>query len=80
VLSALTLSISSKEQLLADIRVRERRSAFSVTLYALAIWLAYIGMWLSGAIPRIIGGRPSAAKEQLNAGIKLIPLVCGPVM
>jgi hypothetical protein len=79
ILSNLTHSITTKEQRLADIRERERNAAFSVTLYTLALWGAYVVMYVTGTLPRFLSGRRTATKDQIEAGLKILPLVCGPI-
>jgi hypothetical protein len=78
VLQNLALSIQRRQSQLSEIRVRERRATLLVTVYALAAWLIYVGLWYLGflserrAYSRGVGNTRKA--------LKVAPLFVGPIM
>lgn len=80
VLAALSMSIQSKQTRLAEIRLRERRATLVVTLYAIGGWLVYLAAWWT-VLPRWYIWRPRSRDEvTLQAVIKAIPALVGPIL
>jgi hypothetical protein len=52
ILAALALDIQKRETRLSEIRLRERRATLLVTLYTLAGWGAYLGLWYAQVLPQ----------------------------
>lgn len=76
VLSGLADEIARRQTKLADIRLRERRATLALTLYALASWVAYTGLWYLGVLPRVLGARNDA----LERATRTIPVGLGPLL
>jgi hypothetical protein len=77
ILAALALDVQKRETRLNEIRLRERRATLLVTLYTLAGWGAYLGLWYAQVLPQ-------ASKHRINSpvdkAIKAFPAVLGPIM
>lgn len=77
ILAALALDIQKRETRLNEIRLRERRATLLVTLYTLAGWGAYLGLWYAQVLPQ-------ASRHRINSpvdkAIKAFPAVLGPIM
>ncbi|KAJ3916487.1 hypothetical protein F5877DRAFT_91728 [Lentinula edodes] len=53
ILSTLANNIRKRQQQLSAIRLRERRATLLVTLYTLAVWVAYVSLWYTDFLPNI---------------------------
>ncbi|KAN0136697.1 putative integral membrane metal-binding protein (DUF2296) domain containing protein [Lactarius tabidus] len=77
ILAALALDVQKRETRLNEIRLRERRATLLVTLYTLAGWGAYLGLWYAQVLPQ-------ASKHRINSpvdkAIKAFPAVLGPII
>ncbi|KAJ7596398.1 hypothetical protein C8J56DRAFT_1011219 [Mycena floridula] len=71
VLSKLLEDIQKRQLRLDEIRLRERRATLTVTIYTLAAWGAYVGMWYFG-----IWGYSNKTEKALRA----IPVLAGPIL
>ncbi|KAF4604441.1 hypothetical protein EYR40_001621 [Pleurotus pulmonarius] len=67
ILSTLSRDIQSRQQKLADIRLRERRSTLWSTLYTAAAYLVYVCAWYFRAF-------------SLPRGVALAPVILGPLI
>jgi hypothetical protein len=76
VLQNLTLSIQRRQSQLSEIRTRERRATLLVTLYALAAWLLYVGVWYMG----FMGEKGRRHASVTRKALITAPLLLGPVM
>ncbi|KAF7320500.1 Lunapark b isoform 1 [Mycena chlorophos] len=77
ILSTLASNIRQRQQMLADIRQRQRRATTLVTLYTLAGWGVYLASWYFGFVSgdRHGGGGVPAAERAVRA----LPVFVGPV-
>ncbi|KAH9052192.1 hypothetical protein EDB87DRAFT_1660060 [Lactarius vividus] len=77
ILAALALDIQKRETRLGEIRLRERRATLLVTLYTIAGWGAYLGLWYAQLLPQ-------ASKYRINSptdkAIKAFPAIVGPII
>lgn len=76
ILSNLAIDIHKRQVKLSEIRLRERRATLLVTLYTLAAWVAYVGIWYSGI--RVFGG--NARSSQAEKALRAAPTVIGPIV
>ncbi|KDQ22573.1 hypothetical protein PLEOSDRAFT_1095009 [Pleurotus ostreatus PC15] len=67
ILSTLSRDVQSRQQKLADIRLRERRSTLWSTLYTAAAYVVYVCLWYFQALT-------------LPRGVALAPVVVGPLI
>ncbi|KAL0571303.1 hypothetical protein V5O48_010653 [Marasmius crinis-equi] len=74
VLSRLAMDIQKRQVKLSEIRLRERRATLLVTLYTLAAWAAYVGLWYT----RILPGRNSGGAAE--RAVRGVPVVLGPIV
>ncbi|KAF7360098.1 hypothetical protein MVEN_00738200 [Mycena venus] len=79
VLAALERDIQRRQTLLTEIRARERTATALVTLYTLAAWLVYVGVWYFGFVSGG-GGRKGARVGSLEKAVKALPVVVGPIL
>ena len=80
ILANISLSISSKQTRLSEIRIRERRATLLVTLYAFGGWLLYLALWWT-VLPKLqLWKYHSRDDRTLQSIIKAIPAVVGPVL
>ncbi|KZP08388.1 hypothetical protein FIBSPDRAFT_803056 [Athelia psychrophila] len=77
VLASLASDIQKRQSRLSDIRIRERRSTLSVTLWTLAIWVAYVSAWYTSMLPNLSG---HAQKSGFEKAVKGAPVVVGPII
>jgi hypothetical protein len=77
ILAALALDIKKRETRLNEIRLRERRATLLVTLYTLAGWGAYLGLWYAQVLPQVSRHRNNSPVDK---AIKAFPAILGPVM
>jgi endoplasmic reticulum junction formation protein lunapark len=73
VLSNLAADVQKRQAKLSEIRLRERRASLQVTLYTLAAWVAYTGVWYAG----LLGKNTRSSGQNV---LKTIPVVVGPIM
>ncbi|KAG8945018.1 hypothetical protein FRC04_001274 [Tulasnella sp. 424] len=79
VLASLSLSISSAQTRLSEIRLRERRSTLLVTLYAIGFWMLYVLLWWT-VLPRYqLWAYHSRDDRAIQSIIKGVPAVVGPI-
>ncbi|KAJ8693315.1 hypothetical protein PTI98_008320 [Pleurotus ostreatus] len=67
ILSTLSRDVQSRQQKLADIRLRERRLTLWSTLYTAAAYVVYVCLWYFQAL-------------MLPRGVALAPAIVGPLM
>lgn len=67
VLANLVSEIQTRQTKLSEIRLRERRSSLLATLYTLAAWVVYVGLWFQRWLP-------------WRDPIGIIPVVLGPIL
>ncbi|KDQ54254.1 hypothetical protein JAAARDRAFT_38419 [Jaapia argillacea MUCL 33604] len=79
VLSSLASGIQKRETRLSEIRLRERRTTLLFTLYAIAIWAAYVSLWYVGLLPVTSAGG-SARSRQVEKVVWGIPIFAGPIV
>jgi len=77
ILSALALDIQKRETRLNEIRLRERRATLLVTLYTLAGWGAYLGLWYAQVLPQ---ASRHAINSPVDKAIKGFPAILGPII
>ncbi|KIY48335.1 hypothetical protein FISHEDRAFT_43606, partial [Fistulina hepatica ATCC 64428] len=77
VLSVIATDIHKREVRLSEIRLRERRLALVVTMYAAAAWFAYVSMWYVGVVPSITGKSKYTSFERAVSGF---PVAVGPIV
>ncbi len=77
ILAALALDIQKRETRLSEIRLRERRATLLVTLYTLAGWGAYLGLWYAQLLPQASRHR---VNSPVDKAIKAFPAIIGPIM
>ncbi|KAI0041960.1 hypothetical protein FA95DRAFT_1500719 [Auriscalpium vulgare] len=77
ILASLALDIQKRQTRLSEIRLRERRATLVVTLYAIAAWGAYGGLWYVGFLPNLSNHRPNS---QFERALKGLPTVIGPIL
>jgi endoplasmic reticulum junction formation protein lunapark len=81
VLEDLRISIASRRQRLAEMRLRERRATLWTTLYLVAIWAAYAAVWYAGWIYALAGVNRSHATAMLwTKTLLTAPVLVGPVV
>ena len=73
ILSSLSVDVQKRQTRLSELRLRERRATLLVTLYALSAWVAYIGIWYAGLLPR---NRYNKLQEYAFAA----PILIGPIL
>ncbi|KAJ7680039.1 hypothetical protein B0H17DRAFT_74222 [Mycena rosella] len=71
VLAALALDIAQRQSALAALRARERHASTLVTLYALAVWAAYLAVWYFGFVAGVRG---------MERALRALPVVVGPIL
>ena len=77
ILAALALDVQKRETRLSEIRLRERRATLLVTLYTLAGWGAYLGLWYAQVLPQATKHRNNSPVDK---AIKAFPAILGPIM
>ncbi|KAF7314648.1 hypothetical protein MKEN_00938600 [Mycena kentingensis (nom. inval.)] len=75
ILADLASNVQKRQQQLADIRQRERRASTLVTLYTLAGWLVYLGVWYFGFVSGGRGHKVQVAERVVRA----LPVFVGPI-
>jgi len=80
VLEDLRISINSRRQRLAEMRVRERRATLWTTLYLMAVWIVYTTIWYAGWIHALVGVNRSHLGQILwTKTLITAPVFIGPV-
>ncbi|KAA1475031.1 hypothetical protein DENSPDRAFT_841744 [Dentipellis sp. KUC8613] len=74
ILSSLALDIQNRQTRLSEIRLRERRTSLAVTLYSIALWGLYMGLWYTGLLPR------RRRYGQLEKTLQALPVFLGPII
>lgn len=69
--------IQKRETRLSEIRLRERRSTLFFSIYAVAAWIVWTGMWYTGFLPDISGHNHNSGFERT---VKGIPVFAGPIL
>jgi endoplasmic reticulum junction formation protein lunapark len=81
VLEDLRISIASRRQRLAEMRLRERRATLWTTLYLMAAWIAYAAVWYAGWIYALAGVNRSYPNAMLwTKTLITAPVFVGPVV
>ncbi|KAJ7628228.1 hypothetical protein DFH06DRAFT_1272850 [Mycena polygramma] len=78
VLASLARDIPRRQTLLADLRTRERTASALVTLYTLAAWLVYLGVWYFGFVSG--SGGSSTRVKGAERFVRALPVFVGPVV
>jgi endoplasmic reticulum junction formation protein lunapark len=76
-LAKLSLDIQKRQTHLSEIRLRERRSTLLFSIYALALWIAYVSIWYTGLLPTLSGHPRGSGTETFVEGA---PVFIGPVV
>ncbi|KAJ6447805.1 hypothetical protein C8R47DRAFT_1172417 [Mycena vitilis] len=76
VLSSLARDIARRQTLLAALRARERTASTLVTLYALAAWLVYLGVWYLG----FVSGGSAGRVRGVERAVRALPVFVGPIV
>jgi hypothetical protein len=74
VLASLARDIARQQTLLVDLRARERAVSKRITLYPLAAWLVYLGVWYFGFVS---GGSAGRVKPR---AVRVLPVFMGPIV
>ncbi|KAI0685739.1 hypothetical protein BC835DRAFT_1382663 [Cytidiella melzeri] len=77
VLAKLSIDIQKRQTHLSEIRLRERRSTLLFSIYALALWIAYVSVWYTGLLPTMSGHPRGSGMETLVEGL---PVFVGPIV
>ncbi|KAI0338070.1 hypothetical protein BDW22DRAFT_1363449 [Trametopsis cervina] len=77
VLAALASDIQKRQTHLSEIRLRERRATLLFSVYALALWIAYVSMWYTGFLPSLSGYARGSNVQMLVEGL---PVFIGPIV
>ncbi|OSX61113.1 hypothetical protein POSPLADRAFT_1040357 [Postia placenta MAD-698-R-SB12] len=77
ILEKLVFDIQKRETRLSEIRLRERRSTLFFSIYAVAAWIVWTGMWYTGFLPDISGHNHNSGFERT---VKGIPVFAGPIL
>ncbi|KAJ3530117.1 hypothetical protein NM688_g7755 [Phlebia brevispora] len=77
VLASLALDIQKRQTRLSEIRLRERRSTLLFSLYALALWVAYVSLWYTDMVPTLSSHPRSSSFEKWLEGA---PVYIGPIV
>ncbi|KAJ7648203.1 hypothetical protein DFH06DRAFT_573688 [Mycena polygramma] len=76
VLASLARDIARRQTLLADLRARERTASMLVTLYALAAWIVYLGVWYLG----FVSGGSAGRVRGVERAVRALPVFVGPIV
>lgn len=77
VLALLALDIQKRQERLSEIRLRERRSTLLFSVYALALWVAYVSLWYTDFVPTL-SGHPRYSKFEKS--VEAVPVFLGPIV
>ncbi|KZS96441.1 hypothetical protein SISNIDRAFT_463924 [Sistotremastrum niveocremeum HHB9708] len=80
ILQSLKLEIEARQTRLSEIRLRERRATLLITLYTLAAWVAYVGVWYTGILPKFGPVGRGGRETNLGKTLQGLPVVVGPVL
>ena len=75
-LALLALDIQKRQERLAEIRLRERRATLVISMYALALWVAYVSLWYTDLVPTLSN---HARYSKYEKSIEAIPALLGPI-
>lgn len=73
VLSALAQDIQKRQTKLDEIRLRERRTTLSASLYMVSLWFLYAAAWYSGIMGQTF-------RNKTEKAIRALPVVIGPII
>ena len=76
-LELLALDIQKRQTRLSEIRLRERRTTLLFSVYALALWAAYVALWYTNFVPNL-SGHPRYSKFEKS--VQVVPVFLGPVV
>ena len=76
-LALLALDIQKRQQHLSEIRLRERRTTLLFSVYALALWAAYVSLWYVDFIPTLSG---HARRSNLERLVQAVPIFVTPIV
>ncbi|KAJ7909527.1 hypothetical protein B0H13DRAFT_2014228 [Mycena leptocephala] len=74
ILADLARDIARRQGLLSEIRARERTATALVTLYTLAAWCIYVGVWYFG----FVSARRQA--RSVERAVRALPVFVGPIL
>ncbi|CCM02161.1 uncharacterized protein FIBRA_04239 [Fibroporia radiculosa] len=77
VLESLKLDIQKRQTRLSEIRLRERRSTLLFSVYALAFWAIWSGLWYAKLLPNLSG---HDRRSKFEKAVKSIPVFVGPIV
>ena len=76
-LALLALDIQKRQERLSEIRLRERRSTLLFSIYAIALWVAYVSLWYTDLVP-ILSGR--ARYSKFEKSVQGLAVFVGPIV
>lgn len=76
-LALLALDIQKRQERLSEIRLRERRSTLLFSVYALALWVAYVSLWYTDLVPTLSG---HARYSKVEKSVEAVPVFLGPIV
>ena len=76
-LALLALDIQKRQQHLSEIRLRERRTTLLFSVYALALWAAYVSLWYADFVPTLSG---HARYSKYEKSVQAVPVFLGPIV
>ncbi|CAL1698851.1 unnamed protein product [Somion occarium] len=77
VLESLASDIHKRQTHLSEIRLRERRSTLLFSIYAIALWGAYVSLWWKEWLPKLTTHSWGSQYERTARGI---PVFLGPIV
>ncbi|KAK7685486.1 hypothetical protein QCA50_011350 [Cerrena zonata] len=77
VLALLAIDIQKRQTHLSEIRLRERRSTLLFSIYAIALWGAYVSLWYTDWLPKLTNQHLRSQYERTARGV---PVFMGPVV
>lgn len=77
VLALLALDIQKRQERLSEIRLRERRTTLLFSVYALALWVAYVSLWYTDLVPTLSG---HARYSKFEKSVEAVPVFLGPIV
>ena len=77
VLALLALDIQKRQERLSEIRLRERRTTLLFSVYALALWVAYVSLWYADLVPTLSG---HARYSKFEKSVEAVPVFLGPIV
>jgi hypothetical protein len=77
ILASLALDIQKRQTRLSEIRLRERRTTLLFSVYALALWVAYLSLWYTDLVPTL-SNHPRYSKFEKS--VEAAPVFLGPIL